>query len=240
MPDTDLLETLRIEGVSVKYGNRTVLHACSLDVCPGQLIALVGHNGAGKTTLLRTLCGLAPLVAGTITFGRHQVQRSSTAARARLGLGLVPDAGKGAIFGPLTVSENLQVARELSAGGIDVSDDDLRSIFPAIFDHLDRPVADLSGGQRQMVAIAMALARGPRLLLLDEPSVGLAPLLVAEVMEALRRVADHFGIGVLVVEQNVLAALRLVDQIAVMKQGSIIRECTPAEINDVQELWALF
>lgn len=229
-----------MKDVTVRYGQRDVLRHCSLELRPGRVMALLGHNGAGKTTVLRTLLGLTPMVAGTILVGDREISQQSAAERARLGLGLVPDAGRGAVFGPLTVDENLRVAQELSAGGLDISRDEVRTIFPIIFEHLNRPVADLSGGQRQMVAIAMALMRRPRILLLDEPSVGLAPALVTEVMRALENIAKDFGIGVLMVEQNVLAALRVVDEITVLKEGSVVRECTPAEIEDVRQLWELF
>lgn len=240
MPETLVGERLQMKDVTVRYGGRDVLRDCSLELRPGRLMALLGHNGAGKTTVLRTLLGLTPMVAGTILLGDRPIGRQGAPERARLGLGLVPDAGRGAVFGPLTVAENLRVARELSAGGLDISEEEVRAVFPIIFDHLSRPVADLSGGQRQMVAIAMALMRRPRILLLDEPSVGLAPSLVTEVMKALEDIAHRFGIGVLVVEQNVLAAMRVVDEITVLKEGRVVRECTPAEIEDVRQLWELF
>jgi len=217
-----------------------VLHECTLTVQPGEMVALVGHNGAGKTTLLRAICGLVALSGGSLTMGGKDLRHHTAAWRARLGLGMVPDAGRGAVFGPLTVKENLRIARDLSTGGIDVSDEAVQKLFPPLYAHLGNPSSDLSGGERQMLAIAMSLLREPRFLLLDEPSVGLAPMLVTEAMNALRNIVESFGIGVLLVEQNVQAALRVADRIVVLKNGQIIRNFVPSEIESVHQLWELF
>ena len=226
--------------VFVRYGGREVLHDCTLRVQPGELVALVGHNGAGKTTLLRAVSGLVPVASGSISLSGQELGHHNAAWRARLGLGSVPDAARGAVFGSLTVHENLRLAQDLSSNGIDVSDEVVKALFPPIYQHLSQPAADLSGGERQMLAIAMSLFREPRLLMLDEPSVGLAPLLVADAMTALRNIVDTFGIGVLLVEQNVRAALRVADRIAVLKNGNIMREFVPAEIESVHQLWEFF
>jgi branched-chain amino acid transport system ATP-binding protein len=226
--------------VFVRYGSREVLHDCTLRVQPGELVALVGHNGAGKTTLLRAVSGLVPVASGSISLNGQELGHHNAAWRARLGLGSVPDAARGAVFGSLTVHENLRLAQDLSSNGIEVSDDVVEALFPPIYQHLSQPAADLSGGERQMLAIAMSLFREPRLLMLDEPSVGLAPLLVADAMTALRNIVDTFGIGVLLVEQNVRAALRVADRIAVLKNGNIMREFVPAEIESVHQLWEFF
>jgi|NGEPerStandDraft_6_1074524.scaffolds.fasta_scaffold00021_35 branched-chain amino acid transport system ATP-binding protein len=233
-------DAIELKDVRVRYGSRDVLLGCTLDVHPGEMVALVGHNGAGKTTLLRAICGLVGVASGSITMNGKDLQHHSTARRARLGLGMVPDAGRGAVFGPLTVKENLRIAQDLSTGGIDVSQEVIQNLFPPLFKHLENPSSDLSGGERQMLAIAMSLLREPRFLLLDEPSVGLAPLLVTEAMNALRKIVDTFGIGVLLVEQNVQAALRVADRIVVLKNGQILREFVPAEIESVHQLWELF
>jgi branched-chain amino acid transport system ATP-binding protein len=239
-PDLKTVDALELRDVMVRFGSREVLHECSLHVQPGELVALVGHNGAGKTTLLRAVSGLVPLAGGSVVLSGVDLGRYDAARRARLGLGLVPDAGRGATFGTLTVQENLNLARDLSTGGLELSEEAVRSLFPPIYEHLTQPAADLSGGERQMLAIAMALMREPRLLLLDEPSVGLAPLLVGDAMAALRNIVDTFGIGVLLVEQNVRAALRVADRIAVLKNGSNMREFVPSEIVSVHQLWEFF
>jgi len=233
-------EAIQLKDVSVRYGSREVLHECTLTVQPGEMVALVGHNGAGKTTLLRAICGLVALSGGSLTMGGKDLRHHTAAWRARLGLGMVPDAGRGAVFGPLTVKENLRIARDLSTGGIDVSDEAVQKLFPPLYAHLGNPSSDLSGGERQMLAIAMSLLREPRFLLLDEPSVGLAPMLVTEAMNALRNIVESFGIGVLLVEQNVQAALRVADRIVVLKNGQIIRNFVPSEIESVHQLWELF
>ena len=233
-------DAIQLKDVSVRYGSREVLHECTLTVQPGEMVALVGHNGAGKTTLLRAICGLVALSGGSLTMGGKDLRHHTAAWRARLGLGMVPDAGRGAVFGPLTVKENLRIARDLSTGGIDVSDEAVQKLFPPLYAHLGNPSSDLSGGERQMLAIAMSLLREPRFLLLDEPSVGLAPMLVTEAMNALRNIVESFGIGVLLVEQNVQAALRVADRIVVLKNGQIIRNFVPSEIESVHQLWELF
>lgn len=233
-------DALELKEVRVRYGSREVLRGCTLQVLPGELVALVGHNGAGKTTLLRAVCGLVSVAKGTVSMSGHDLRHQSAARRARLGLGMVPDAGRGAAFGPLTVKENLRIARDLSTSGIEVSEEVVQKLFPPLFEHLANSASDLSGGERQMLAIAMSLLREPRYLLLDEPSVGLAPLLVTEAMNALRKIVDTFGIGVLLVEQNVQAALRVADRIVVLKNGQIIRDFVPTEIENVHQLWELF
>jgi branched-chain amino acid transport system ATP-binding protein len=233
-------ETIELKDAHVNYGSREVLQGCSLKLHPGELVALVGHNGAGKTTLLRAISGLVGVAKGSVTMGGRDLRRYSSARRARLGLGMVPDAGRGAVFSPLTVRENLRVAQDLSSRGIEVSYDEVRKLFPPLFEHLANSAGDLSGGERQMLAIAMSLLREPRFLLLDEPSVGLAPLRVTDAMNALRSIVDTFGIGILLVEQNVQAALRVADRIVVLKNGMILREFVPSEIGSVHELWELF
>lgn len=233
-------EAIELQDVSVRYGSREVLQGCSLTVHAGEMVALVGHNGGGKTTLLRAISGFVGVASGSITMGAKDLRHHSAAWRARLGLGMVPDAGRGAVFGSLTVKENLRIAQDLSTGGIDVTHEAVQKLFPPLYEHLANPSSDLSGGERQMLAIAMSLLREPQFLLLDEPSVGLAPLLVTEAMNALRNIVDTFGIGVLVVEQNVQAALRVADRIVVLKNGQIIREFVPAEIESVHQLWELF
>jgi branched-chain amino acid transport system ATP-binding protein len=233
-------DAIELNDVRVRYGSREVLQGCTLAVHPGEMVALVGHNGAGKTTLLRAICGLVGVASGSVTMSGKDLFHHSAAWRARLGLGMVPDAGRGAVFGPLTVKENLRIAQDLSTGGINVSQEVVQKLFPPLFEHLAQPSSDLSGGERQMLAIAMSLLREPRFLLLDEPSVGLAPLLVTEAMNALRNIVDTFGIGVLLVEQNVQAALRVADRIVVLKNGQVIRKFVPAEIESVHQLWELF
>jgi branched-chain amino acid transport system ATP-binding protein len=231
---------LALEGLTVNYGPRRVLADCSLAVDEGELVTLVGHNGAGKTTLLRAAVGLTPRLGGTVRMGDRVFRRETCAQRARLGLALVPDAASGPVFGALSVRDNLMIAEDIASSGVEVSQDQIRALFPDIFERMGRPVSSLSGGQRQMVAIAMALLRRPRFLLLDEPSVGLAPVLVEQVMEAVRRIKREFGIGAIVVEQNVRAALKECDRVAVLKDGRIVRELHPSEVRDIHQLWEFF
>jgi len=186
--------------------------------------------------------GLVRPVSGTIRFAGEDLRRESTAQRALAGLAFVPDTSRGSVFSQLSVRENLALAQEATraAGGNVIDDDILRDLFPAVFERMGRAVAQLSGGQRQMVAIAMALKRRPRLLLLDEPSVGLAPNLVEQVMQSIKRIKEDLGVGALVVEQNVRVSLQVSDRIAVLKGGQIIRDLHPSEIEDIHQLWELF
>jgi ABC-type branched-subunit amino acid transport system ATPase component len=196
-------------GLFAGYGKVTVVRDLDLDVYAGEVIALIGPNGAGKTTTLRTLSGLQPPLGGTILF-----DGSATTApihrRAREGLGYISEQRP--VLMTLTVQENLRVSR---------SDTDLAlELFPDLADHLGRKVGLLSGGQQRMVALARILARRPSVLLADELSLGLAPLIVDRLLAEVRAAADR-GIGVLLVEQHVRKALQIADRVAVMRRGRI-------------------
>jgi branched-chain amino acid transport system ATP-binding protein len=232
---------LDVSGLSVNYGLHRVLDECSLSVAPREIVALVGHNGAGKTTLLRAVLGLVAPGAGSVSFGGQDLAKTTTAQRARMGLALVPDVARGGIFPALDVRDNLALAEDVaSRDGGHVPDALLRELFPVIFEKERQPVGELSGGQRQMVAIALALKRNPRMLLLDEPSVGLAPVVVQEVMAAIERVVRELGIGTLLVEQNVRAAMKVADRLDVLKSGRLITSLAPDEVADVHALWSYF
>ena len=232
---------LVVDAVSVSFGLHRVLDECSITVRPGEIVALMGHNGAGKTTLLRSVMGLVHPQAGRVTFGGQDLAGEPPATRAQHGLALVPDVSRGGVFSDLSVRDNLRLAEDIGRGaGAEISDDLLRELFPPIFEKADQPARELSGGQRQMVAIALALKRRPTMLLLDEPSVGLAPMIVQHVMSAIRRVTDETGIGALLVEQNVPAASRVADRLAVLKGGRVVREFAPDEVTDIHALWEYF
>ena len=238
---TDEPASLTITDLRVSYGPHQVLHGCSLEVQPGKIVALVGHNGAGKTTLARTVLGLVAPAGGQICFAGEDLASRPPAQRARLGLALVPDVARGGIFPALNVRDNLAVASDVASDtGPLVPDELLRELFPVIFEKERQAVGELSGGQRQMVAIALALKRNPRMLLLDEPSVGLAPIVVQEVVDAIARVARELGIGALLIEQNVRAALRVADRMDVLKGGEVIASLAPDEATDVRSLWRYF
>ena len=210
---------LSVRDLVVGYGGAPVLHGVSFDVDDGTVVALVGGNGAGKTTLLRTVSGLLAPSAGTVHLDGRDLARVGVEDRVRRGLAQVPE-GRGVIT-ELTVEENLRL------GGLWRRDPaDLRAALAemyALFEPLERRRTtlghQLSGGERQMLAIARALVARPRVLLLDEPSLGLAPLVVAEIMRVLRELCDRTGLTVLLAEQNVAGALSVADHGLVLGRG---------------------
>lgn len=226
---------LRVERLSAGYGGLTVLHRVDFAAAAGELVLVAGANGAGKTTLLSTLIGTLTPIAGSVTLDQTEILGKPTHERARLGIGLVPE-GQG-LFPGLTVWENLRVAakaaklrREATVAGIE------RAIaaFPVIGDRLKQDVASLSGGEKQMVAFGRALLTDPKVLLLDEPSMGLAPIVWRQVLDTCRSLADNGRIVVLV-EQRVLEAVDAADRCVVIQQGRVIRD-ERAAVADVSSL----
>jgi len=205
---------LEIKGLDVFYGRVQALHGVSLDVGPGELVTLVGPNGAGKSTLLRAVMGMAPVRAGAILFESVPITGRPTEAIVRLGLSMVPEGRE--LFGPLSVRDNLALGAYSRgrAGRRETLGDDLDrvlALFPVLATRLKQPVATLSGGEQQMVALGRALMARPRCLVLDEPSVGLAPLMVAEIFRAIETLKGE-GLSMLLVEQNARAAFRIADR----------------------------
>jgi ABC-type branched-subunit amino acid transport system ATPase component len=211
--------TLRTEALTKSYSGRTVVRGVSLDVNSGEVVGLLGPNGAGKSTTILTLAGELPALGGDILM-RGERTTAPLHKRVQAGLGLVSE--ERTVLMRLTVAENLRVNR----GDTDYA----LELFPELEPHLKRRVGMLSGGQQQMLALARALSRRPRLLLADELSLGLAPLVVARLLTAVRAAADERGIGVLLVEQHVKQALRVADRVLVMRSGSIVLQGTSAEV----------
>jgi branched-chain amino acid transport system ATP-binding protein len=214
--------TLRVVGLSAGYGKHQVLDRVSLEVAQGEFVALLGHNGAGKTTALRSIIGQVKPTAGTVSFNGEEFTGRPVHATTAAGIGLVPQ-GQG-VFPSLTIDENLALASSLRPRG-DASVAEARDFVYELFGMLkDRPRAragSLSGGQRQMLAIAMALMTSPRIVLLDEPSTGLAPVLVEEVLRAVKRINHELGTSVLVVEQDIRRVLPFADRLYVIKLGAV-------------------
>jgi branched-chain amino acid transport system ATP-binding protein len=226
---------LELEGVTARYGAIEALHSVSLRVEEGEIVALIGPNGAGKTTVLASVMGLGPLVAGTIRFEGEDIRRRPTEDIVRRGIGLVPERRR--IFSQLTVRENLLLGgasrRDRTTAAEELSG--LLELFPILKERLDAPAGQLSGGEAQQLAIARAVMGSPRLLLLDEPSLGLAPVLVESVFDL---VADlrRRGYTILLVEQNAFRALELADRAYVLRNGSIETEGPAAKLRDERGL----
>jgi len=228
---------LEARDIHASYGPRSVLHGCDVSIPSGAIVALFGHNGAGKTSLLRVIAGLKRQDAGTVEFGGDRFNRLSAARRARAGLAFVPDGASG-VFPNLTVDENLSMA-SLTSSGHDAGDAVLDT-FPIPREKRRQSVSRLSGGQRQMVALAIAMARRPKVMLLDEPSIGLAPRVVEQVMQSVREVASALGVGVLIVEQDIPATLAVADHVQIMKSGSIVLSRPAREFPSTEALWEYF
>ena len=210
---------LRVEGLHSRYGRIEVLHGIDLAIEAGEIVALVGANGAGKTTLLHCLSGLQPVSAGRIAFCEREITRASPHARVADGLTQSPEGRQ--IFTNLSVEENLRLgAYRFRDGQVAQDRERAYGLFPILRDKRRQLAGGLSGGQQQMLAIARALMARPRCLLLDEPSMGLAPILVAQILGVVKSLKED-GVTVFLVEQNAYAALAIADRGYVMETGRI-------------------
>lgn len=206
---------LKLDGVAAGYGDTVVLEAFDLALAAGERASIIGRNGVGKSTLLATIIGLATLHGGRIELDGADISRTPVYRRSASGIGYVPQERE--VFPSLTVSENLLVAQR--KGRWDMAG--VFDLFPRLAERATNRGNQLSGGEQQMLAVARALMGNPRLLLLDEPSEGLAPVIVEQLMEALTRLARDSGMSILMVEQNIDAALAFADRTIVMLDGRI-------------------
>jgi branched-chain amino acid transport system ATP-binding protein len=220
---------LQVSGLRAGYGAVEVLHDLSFDVQAGEMVALLGANGAGKTTTLRALAGLLP-ARGHIVLDGTEVTVESPAERVRLGLALVPQ-GRGT-FGDFSVEENLALGAYTVASRRQIAHDIERWFeqFPRLRERRRQPAGMLSGGEQQMLAIARALMSRPRLLLCDEPSLGLAPAVTQEMFAILRRINEEQGTAILIVEQNADLTLRLAQRAYVMETGALSMQGAAADL----------
>jgi branched-chain amino acid transport system ATP-binding protein len=222
---------LSIDGVSVRYGGIVALREVSIEVREGESVLLVGSNGAGKSSLINAVIGLVPIESGRITFDGKDLSRVSCASRARLGIGYSPEGRR--VFGSLTVTENvLSGAARLPAAQAQANLQWIRQAFPLLSERGAQPAGQLSGGEQQIVALARAVSTFPKLLLLDEPFLGLAPVWISRISEAIRQLQQR-GTTILMTEQMARPALRLVDRAYVMRGGEVRRSGPVAEIRDI-------
>ena len=220
---------LEVRGLQVAYGAAPALWGVDLVLRAGELLCVVGPNGAGKTTLIHTLAGVLRARAGQLVFEGRDISALAPHRFCEAGIALVPEGRR--LFTAMTVRENLEIGSLLPAAKARrrASMDAVLALFPALEPKLEQPAGELSGGQQQMVAIGRALMACPRLLLLDEPSLGLSPLIVSEMFAAIRRVNQQ-GTAVLLVEQNVAMALRVAQRAYVLEEGRIVAEGEPDEL----------
>jgi branched-chain amino acid transport system ATP-binding protein len=220
---------LEAKNIRVSYGAAPAIMDVSLKISPQDLVVVVGPNGAGKTTLVNALAGLHPIDGGSLTMDGRDLTRLSAHRYCDEGIALVPEGRR--LFTGLTVKENLQVGAYRAAARARRAEsmNDVCAIFPVLKERLESPAGTLSGGQQQMLAIARAVMARPRLLLLDEPSLGLAPAIVLEMFRVIRSINAR-GVAVLLVEQNVAAALEIARRAYVLEEGRIVAEGAPREL----------
>ncbi len=226
------MKLLSVDGLRVAYGPLEVLKGVSFDVAEGEIVTLLGSNGAGKTTTLRTIAGLMRPTAGTIRFGDAELGRLAPHEVAALGLALVPEGRQ--LFPEHTVEENLELGgyRRLRSGKRDLFEAErerLMEIFPRLRERREQAAGLLSGGEQQMVAIARALVSGPRLLVLDEPSLGLSPIMVRTIFDAFADLKAR-GLTILLVEQMAWAGLQICDRAYVLDGGTVLLSGTREEV----------
>ena len=220
---------LEVDGIHTYYGESHVLHGVSLRVAPGEAVALLGRNGAGKTTAIRSIVGFTPPRAGRVVFEGQAIERWPAYRIARRGLALVPQGRR--IFAPLSVRENLLLGARSEGWTLER----VFELFPRLRERQAQLGGTLSGGEQQMLAIGRALLTNGRLLLLDEPSEGLAPLIVREIGTTLQALKAE-RLSLLLVEQNYHLALRVADRVYVMNKGQIVYQGTPAGLEANEEV----
>lgn len=223
-------ELLTVEGLVSGYGNVPVLHGIDLTIGEGELIAVIGSNGAGKTTLIRTICGITRSFAGTMTFAGRSIAHARASTIARLGIAHVPENRR--VFAEHPIEENIRLGawvRRRDRKGVAADLAEMYARFPFLGQRRTQPAGTLSGGQQQMLVIAMAMMARPRLLMLDEPSLGLAPIIVQQVFEQIAELKAA-GTTILLSEQFANEALAIADRAIVLKLGEVLKTGTPAEI----------
>lgn len=234
------MSLLEVQGLVTGYGRKQVTFDVSLRVDAGEIVALMGHNGAGKTTTLKAIAGLLPAWSGRVVLDGEPIDHVGSAVRVRRGLTLVPQ--EHFVFADLTVAENLELGAFSLADTKAVAGqrDRVLALLPILAERRSQLAGTLSGGEQRMLSLGMALMRKPRLLLLDEPSLGLAPLLVERIMQTVQDITRSDNLTVLLVEQNVRHALAIAGRVYVMRTGRVLLEETGAAMTARGQWWDLF
>jgi branched-chain amino acid transport system ATP-binding protein len=232
---------LEVRGLRIAYGAFEVVHQVDIAVAERQIVGLFGHNGAGKSSLLKGIYGVLPVRAGKVCFAGEETTNQQPFRQAMRGMRFVPQESN--VFPNLTVEDNLRTGALRFTGDKAVIAErfkEVYEIFPILSERRAARAQVLSGGQRQMLAVSIALMTRPKLLLLDEPSAGLAPILVTRVFETIRMIRDRFDMSVVLVEQNVNEALRIIDEVCVLQEGHLVFTGRPSEKDQiVRYLWRL-
>lgn len=226
---------LEVTGLDAGYGRLPILHEIDIAVSAGEIVSVVGSNGAGKTTLLRAINGIITPTAGSVQVDGVEVAGKATEKMASLGMTHVPE--NRLCFPTLSVRDNLMLGAWNNRGRGDV--DAVLELFPRLQPRMGQAAGTLSGGEQQMVAIGRGLMAAPKVIMLDEPSIGLAPKVVAEIMQVLTKLRDR-GMAVLLVEQNVRASFGIADRAVVMQRGRVVVQGTPAELIEMPEVRAAY
>ena len=224
---------LRLDAVDTFYGPIHILQGLTLEVHPGELVCLLGGNASGKSTTLKTILGIVQPRNGSVQFAGENVTKRSTSYRIRKGMAIVPENRR--LFGPMSVLENLQMGAYLHGGGTKEDFDRVYTLFPLLYERRSQLAGTLSGGEQQMVAMGRALMAKPTLLLMDEPSMGLAPILVERSFEIIKQVNDA-GVAMLVVEQNANVSLSIADRGYVLSTGRLVLEGKAADLREDEDL----
>lgn len=221
---------LDVQDLHAGYGRIPILDGVNFSVAPGSFVGILGHNGMGKTTLLRTLMGYLPATSGRVSFDGADITGANTSARARAGIGYVPQGRE--IFPTLSVRDNLRMGCLLAKRPERQAMDESLAIFPRLTRLLDRPGGALSGGEQQLLALARCLCAAPKLILLDEPTEGIQPSIVEEMVETLQGLRSSHDLTVVLVEQDLQFIHALADRVLIIQKGTITREVNPAELAD--------
>jgi branched-chain amino acid transport system ATP-binding protein len=231
--------SLSIGNLHSGYGKKEVLHGISLNIHEKEIVVMIGHNGAGKTTLLKSIFGLVKITSGEVTYNQKAIQGLSPAKIMQAGIVYVPQERN--VFPGLTVLENLQVADHIfnHRTSFEKRMEQITGLFPVIRERSSQRAGTLSGGEQKMLALSMALIVQPKLILLDEPSLGLSPVNVKRFMDTLQHLNKEMDFTIFLIEQNVKQSLRIAHRVYVMKGGQISNEYSGSELMNKEDLWKL-